>query len=94
MALLAPPVTCELGNERRGGAVIYITNVRVRRTWTPLISPRLISLSDQMGMHNTSDGHAEKQMCWVISLSPSSSSWMFGSVVSNCQSFPEAANRL
>lgn len=39
MALLAPPVTCELGNERRGGAVIYITNVRVRRTWTPLISP-------------------------------------------------------
>lgn len=38
MALLAPPVTCELGNERRGGAVIYITNVRVRRTWTP---PRL-----------------------------------------------------
>lgn len=56
MALLAPPVTCELGNERRGGAVIYITNVRVRRTWTPLISPRLISLSDQMGMHNTSDG--------------------------------------
>lgn len=56
MALLAPPVTCELGNERRGGAVIYITNVRVRRTWTPLISPCLISLSDQMGMHNTSDG--------------------------------------
>lgn len=56
MALLAPPVTCELGNERRGGAVIYITNVRVRRTWTPLVSPRLISLSDQMGMHNTSDG--------------------------------------
>lgn len=56
MALLAPPVTCELGNERRGGSVIYITNVRVRRTWTPLISPRLISLSDQMGMHNTSDG--------------------------------------
>lgn len=56
MALLAPPVTCELGNERRGGAVIYITNVRVRRTWTPLISLRLISLSDQMGMHNTSDG--------------------------------------
>lgn len=56
MALLAPPVTCELGNERRGGAFIYITNVRVRRTWTPLISPRLISLSDQMGMHNTSDG--------------------------------------
>lgn len=39
MALLAPPMTCELGNERRGGAVIYITNVRVRRTWTPLISP-------------------------------------------------------
>lgn len=39
MALLAPPVTCELGNERRGGAVIYITNVRVRRTWTPLLSP-------------------------------------------------------
>lgn len=49
MALLAPPVTCELGNERREGAVIYITNVRVRRTWTPLISPRLISLSDQIG---------------------------------------------
>ena len=40
MALLAPPVTCELGNERRGGAVIYITNVRVRRTWTP---PRLLA---------------------------------------------------
>lgn len=56
MALLARPVTCELGNERRGGAVIYITNVRVRRTWTHLISPRLISLPDQMGMHNTSDG--------------------------------------
>lgn len=56
MALLASPVTCELGNERRGGAVIYITNVRVRRTWTPLVSLRLISLSDQMGMHNTSDG--------------------------------------
>lgn len=56
MALLAAPVTCELGNERRGGAVIYITNVRVLRTWTHLISPRLISLPDQMGMHNTSDG--------------------------------------
>lgn len=56
MALLARPATCELGNERRGGAVIYITNVRVRRTWTHLISPRLISLRDQMGMHNTSDG--------------------------------------
>lgn len=39
MALLAPPVTCELGNERRGGAVIYITNVRERRTRTALISP-------------------------------------------------------
>lgn len=44
MALLAPPVTCELGNERRGGAVIYITNVRVRRTWTPP-SPRASSAS-------------------------------------------------
>ena len=55
MALLAPAVTCELGNERRGGAVIYITGVRVLRTWTHLISPRLISLPDQMGMHNTSD---------------------------------------
>lgn len=33
------------------GAVIYITNVRVRRTWTPPSSPpRLISLSDQMGV--------------------------------------------
>lgn len=56
MALLAPPVTCELGNERRGGAVIYITNVRALRTWTHLISPRLISLPDQTGMHNTSGG--------------------------------------
>lgn len=56
LPLLAPPVTCEVGNERRGGAVIYITNVRVRRTWTPLVSVCLISLSDQMGMHNTSDG--------------------------------------
>lgn len=56
MALLASPVTCELGNERRGGAVIYITNVRVLRTWTHLISLRLISLPDQTGMHNTSDG--------------------------------------
>lgn len=55
MALLAPPVTCELGNERRGGAVIYITNVRVRPTWTPLVFSRLISFSDQMGIHNTSD---------------------------------------
>ncbi|TNN51636.1 hypothetical protein EYF80_038152 [Liparis tanakae] len=62
MALLAPAVTCELGNERRGAY----------------------------------GNSAEKQMCRVIglSLSHSSSSWMFGSVVSNCQSFPEAANRL
>lgn len=56
ITLLALPVTCGLRNERHGDAFIYITNAKVRRTWIPLISQRFISLSDQMGMHNTSDG--------------------------------------
>lgn len=73
-ALLAPPMTWELRNERRGGAFIYITNVRVRRTWAPLAFPCLVSLSDQTGgciIHQTaSKWRKDIHHCPPIKLDP------------------------